>query len=74
MPLPRETFKCHVLKEPVGVVGLLTPWNYSLPLATWIVAHALAAGCAAMLKPSELAFVTCLELADVSIEVCLLMF
>ncbi|KAE9467348.1 hypothetical protein C3L33_00744, partial [Rhododendron williamsianum] len=67
--LPMETFKCHVLKEPIGVVGLITPWNYPLLMATWKVAPALAAGCAAILKPSELASVTCLELAEVCKEV-----
>ncbi|KAG2679041.1 hypothetical protein I3843_11G031600 [Carya illinoinensis] len=67
--LPMETFKCHVLMEPIGVVGLITPWNYPLLMATWKVAPALAAGCAAILKPSELASVTCLELAEVCREV-----
>ncbi|KAA8542616.1 hypothetical protein F0562_023768 [Nyssa sinensis] len=67
--LPMETFKCHVLREPIGVVGLITPWNYPLLMATWKVAPALAAGCAAILKPSELASITCLELAQVCREV-----
>ncbi|KAK6153342.1 hypothetical protein DH2020_012981 [Rehmannia glutinosa] len=67
--LPMETFKCHVLKEPIGVLGLITPWNYPMLMATWKVAPALAAGCTAILKPSELASVTCLELADVCREV-----
>ncbi|KAJ4973028.1 hypothetical protein NE237_006202 [Protea cynaroides] len=67
--LPMETFKCHVLKEPLGVIGLITPWNYPLLMATWKVAPALAAGCTAILKPSELASVTCLELAEICKEV-----
>ncbi|CAA7407680.1 unnamed protein product [Spirodela intermedia] len=67
--LPMQTFKSHVLKEPIGVVGLITPWNYPLLMAAWKVAPALAAGCTAVLKPSELASVTCLELADVCKEV-----
>ncbi|GMH01313.1 hypothetical protein Nepgr_003152 [Nepenthes gracilis] len=67
--IPSEAFKCHVLKEPIGVVGLITPWNYPLLIATWKVAPALAAGCAVILKPSELASVTCLELAEVCKEV-----
>ncbi|KAE8717827.1 Betaine aldehyde dehydrogenase [Hibiscus syriacus] len=67
--LPLETFKSHVLKEPIGVVGLITPWNYPLLMAVWKVAPALAAGCAAILKPSELASVTCLELAEVCMEI-----
>ncbi|XP_078443378.1 aldehyde dehydrogenase 10A9 [Wolffia australiana] len=67
--LPLETFKCHARKEPMGVVGLITPWNYPLLMATWKVAPALAAGCTAVLKPSELASVTCLELAEICKEV-----
>ncbi|KAL8529762.1 hypothetical protein ACS0TY_006988 [Phlomoides rotata] len=67
--LPMETFKCHVLKEPIGVVGLITPWNYPMLMATWKVAPALAAGCTAILKPSELASVTCLEFGEVCREV-----
>ncbi|XP_031404546.1 betaine aldehyde dehydrogenase 2, mitochondrial-like isoform X2 [Punica granatum] len=67
--LPMESFKSYVLKEPIGVVGLISPWNYPLLMATWKVAPALAAGCAAILKPSELASLTCLELADVCREV-----
>ncbi|XP_021900854.1 betaine aldehyde dehydrogenase 1, chloroplastic [Carica papaya] len=67
--LPMETFKSYVLKEPIGVVGLITPWNYPLLMATWKVAPALAAGCTAILKPSELASMTCLELADICREV-----
>ncbi|CAJ2651926.1 unnamed protein product [Trifolium pratense] len=67
--LPMDTFKSHVLKEPIGVVALITPWNYPLLMATWKVAPALAAGCAAILKPSELASVTCLELGEICREV-----
>ncbi|KVH98878.1 Aldehyde dehydrogenase, conserved site-containing protein [Cynara cardunculus var. scolymus] len=67
--LPLDTFKCHIIREPIGVVGLITPWNYPLLMATWKVAPALAAGCAAILKPSELASVTCLELGEICREV-----
>lgn len=67
--LPMETFKSHVLKEPIGVVGLITPWNYPLLMAAWKVAPALAAGCTAILKPSELTSLTCLELASICKEI-----
>eukprot|EP01018_Ginkgo_biloba_P022640 Gb_26171 [translate_table: standard] len=67
--LPMEAFKSYVLKEPIGVVGLITPWNYPLLMATWKIAPALAAGCTAILKPSELSSVTCLELASICKEV-----
>lgn len=67
--LPMEEFKTYVLKEPIGVVGLITPWNYPLLMATWKVAPALAAGCTAVLKPSELASLTCLELGAICEEI-----
>ncbi|CAI8597697.1 unnamed protein product [Vicia faba] len=67
--LPMDTFKSHILKEPIGVVALITPWNYPLLMATWKIAPALAAGCAAILKPSELASVTCLELGEICQEI-----
>ncbi|CAI0398987.1 unnamed protein product [Linum tenue] len=67
--LPMDTFKSHVLREPIGVVALITPWNYPMLMATWKVAPALAAGCTAILKPSELSSLTCLELAAICQEV-----
>ncbi|KAL4363625.1 hypothetical protein GQ457_04G035770 [Hibiscus cannabinus] len=67
--LPLKAFKSYVIKEPIGVVGLIVPWNYPLLMAIWKVAPALAAGCAAILKPSELASATCLELGEVCREV-----
>jgi acyl-CoA reductase-like NAD-dependent aldehyde dehydrogenase len=41
------------VKEPVGVVGIITPWNFPISLVSWKVAPALAAGCAVVIKPSE---------------------
>ncbi|KAG6542964.1 hypothetical protein Mapa_015656 [Marchantia paleacea] len=67
--LPMEQFKSNVLREAMGVVALITPWNYPLLMATWKVAAALAAGCTAILKPSEMASVTCLELGAIAKEV-----
>ncbi|XP_031105614.1 betaine aldehyde dehydrogenase, chloroplastic-like [Ipomoea triloba] len=69
VPLHLESIKSCVLREPIGVVGLITPWNYPLLMAIWKVAPALAAGCAAILKPSELASITCLELGEICREV-----
>lgn len=48
------TTMSRVQYEPVGVCGLITPWNYPLLQASWKVAPALAAGCTFVLKPSEL--------------------
>ncbi|KAF6259119.1 aldehyde dehydrogenase domain-containing protein [Scenedesmus sp. NREL 46B-D3] len=63
-----EEFSVKVRREPLGVVGLITPWNYPLLMATWKVAPALAAGNCCVLKPSELASVTCLELAGLAAD------
>jgi betaine-aldehyde dehydrogenase len=51
-----------VVKEPVGVAGLITPWNYPILMAVQKVAPALAAGCTAVLKPAEQTPMTALEL------------
>jgi acyl-CoA reductase-like NAD-dependent aldehyde dehydrogenase len=54
LPAPIEAQQLAlVIKEPVGVVGCIVPWNYPLLLAAWKVAPALAAGNAVILKPSE---------------------
>ncbi len=57
-----------VLTEPVGVVGLITPWNYPLLMATQKVAPALAAGCTVVLKPAEQSSLTAIELAHILAE------
>ncbi|MBP7565692.1 MAG: aldehyde dehydrogenase family protein, partial [Burkholderiaceae bacterium] len=54
-----------VLREPVGVVGCITPWNFPLNQIALKVAPALAAGCTVVLKPSEIAPVNALILAEV---------
>ncbi|MCX8071303.1 MAG: aldehyde dehydrogenase family protein [Candidatus Binatia bacterium] len=53
-----------VLRQPVGVVAAITPWNYPLHQAVCKVAAALAAGCTVVLKPSELAPLTAFSLAE----------
>ena len=50
----RENVESTIHYEPVGVVGLITPWNYPLLQASWKIAPALAAGCTFIVKPSEL--------------------
>jgi aldehyde dehydrogenase (NAD+) len=57
-----------VIKEPVGVVGAITPWNYPLHQVVAKVAPALAAGCTVVLKPSEVAPLTAFVLAEVAHE------
>jgi aldehyde dehydrogenase (NAD+) len=56
------------LKEPVGVVGAIVPWNYPTALACWKLGPALAAGCTVVLKPSELTPLTALELGALALE------
>jgi len=58
-----------VVKEPVGVVGAITPWNYPLHQITLKVAPALAAGCTVVLKPSEVAPLNAFILAEIIDEV-----
>jgi acyl-CoA reductase-like NAD-dependent aldehyde dehydrogenase len=55
-------------REPLGVVGLITPWNFPLPIACWKVAPALAAGNTIVLKPAELTPLTALELEQLALE------
>jgi acyl-CoA reductase-like NAD-dependent aldehyde dehydrogenase len=61
-------FLNYTLREPVGVVGAIVPWNYPLLLASWKVAPALAAGCSIVLKPSEMTPLTALKLAEYCLE------
>ncbi len=61
-------FHTYVLKEPVGVVGAIVPWNYPTCLMCWKLGPALAAGCTVVLKPSELTPLTALKLAGLAAE------
>jgi acyl-CoA reductase-like NAD-dependent aldehyde dehydrogenase len=53
-----------VIREPLGVVGCISPWNYPLLMATWKIAPALAAGNTVVLKPAEQSPMSCLLLAE----------
>jgi acyl-CoA reductase-like NAD-dependent aldehyde dehydrogenase len=57
-------FLNYTMREPVGVVGGIVPWNYPLQIAAWKVAPALACGCSVVLKPSEWTPLTALKLAE----------
>jgi betaine-aldehyde dehydrogenase len=54
-------------REPLGIVGLIVPWNFPLPIASWKVAPALAAGNTIVLKPAELTPLTALELEQAAL-------
>ncbi|MBB3771302.1 betaine-aldehyde dehydrogenase [Angulomicrobium tetraedrale] len=58
-------FRATIRREPLGVVGAITPWNYPLLMAVWKVAPALAAGCTLVLKPSEICSMSCEVLAQI---------
>ena len=56
------------VREPIGVVGLITPWNFPLAIASWKIAPALAAGNTVVLKPAELTPLTALRFAELALE------
>jgi len=62
LPVPDNAINM-TLREPIGVAGLIVPWNYPLLLAAWKLGPALAAGCTAVLKPAEQTPLTTLAFA-----------
>jgi aldehyde dehydrogenase (NAD+) len=67
--LPVEgPFFCYTLREPVGVVGAIVPWNFPLNIASWKFAPALAAGCTIILKPASETPLTALAFAEIALE------
>lgn len=58
-------FFTYTLREPVGVVAAIVPWNFPLNLASWKFAPALAAGCTVVLKPASETPLTALAMADI---------
>ncbi len=54
--------------EPLGVVGLITPWNFPILMASWKIGPALAAGNTAVLKPAEITPLTTMRLAELALE------
>jgi acyl-CoA reductase-like NAD-dependent aldehyde dehydrogenase len=68
MPPPLPTYVTSTVREPVGVVGAIVPWNFPLLLASWKVAPALAAGCTVVLKPSSVTPLTAIELGSIALE------
>lgn len=57
-----------VVREPVGVVGLVLPWNFPLLMMAWKLGPALASGCSVVLKPAEETTLTALRLAELAME------
>jgi acyl-CoA reductase-like NAD-dependent aldehyde dehydrogenase len=66
--IPVEGGVDMTFREPLGVVGLITPWNFPLVIASWKVAPALAAGNTAILKPASYSPLTALRLGELALE------
>jgi phenylacetaldehyde dehydrogenase len=66
--MPGANFHSYTLREPVGVVGQIVPWNFPLLMAAWKVAPALATGNTVVLKPAEQTPLTALRLAELIAE------
>ncbi len=64
---PGQKFFAYTLKEPVGVVGQIIPWNFPLLMAAWKLGPALAAGCTVLLKPAEQTPLTALYLGQLAL-------
>ncbi len=66
-PTP-HTALALITQEPMGVVGVIVPWNYPMIMAAWKIAPALAVGNSVVLKPSEKSPLTALRMADLALE------
>jgi len=66
--IPVAGGQAFTVREPLGVVALITPWNFPLCIAAWKLAPALAAGNAVVLKPAELTPLTALRFAELALE------
>jgi aldehyde dehydrogenase (NAD+) len=58
----------YTVREPIGVVGAIVPWNFPLMIGMWKLAPALACGCTVVLKPAELTSLTALRIAELALD------
>jgi len=58
----------YTVREPLGVVGAIVPWNFPLMIGMWKIAPALACGCTVILKPAEITPLTALRLGELALE------
>jgi phenylacetaldehyde dehydrogenase len=65
---PGAQYHAYTLREPVGVVGQIIPWNFPLLMAAWKLAPALASGCTVVLKPAEQTPLSALRLGELIME------
>ena len=63
-----EQYTAFTLRQPIGVVAGIVPWNFSLMIGVWKIGSALTTGCTIVLKPSEFASLSLLRLAELAIE------
>ena len=66
--MPGAEFHAYTLREPVGVVGQIIPWNFPLLMAAWKLGPALACGCTIVLKPAEQTPLSALRLGELILE------
>ena len=66
--IPVAGGQAWTVREPLGVVGLITPWNFPLAIASWKLAPALAAGNTVVLKPAELTPLTALRFEQLALD------
>src|SRR5580658_9738351 len=64
LSIPKAKFLAYTVREPVGVVGQIIPWNFPLLMAAWKLGPALATGCTIVLKPAEQTPLTALRLGE----------
>lgn len=63
-----EKYSAYTVRQPVGVVAGIVPWNFSLMIGIWKIGSALSTGCTIVLKPSEFTTLSLLRLAELAIE------
>jgi succinate-semialdehyde dehydrogenase/glutarate-semialdehyde dehydrogenase len=68
IPTPKRSGRMLVLKQPVGVVGAITPWNFPLAMITRKISPALAAGCTVVVKPAPETPLCALALAELAVQ------
>jgi len=64
----RGNYFCYTIREPVGVVGQIIPWNFPMLMVAWKWGPALAAGCTVVLKPAEQTPLTALRMGELALE------
>src|ERR1700741_649284 len=64
----RDDALTYTIREPVGVVAAIVPWNFPLMIGMWKIAPALACGCTIVMKPAELTSLSALRLGELALE------